>query len=82
MMNRNEHSVMDVCKQLVMRMSGSGDDLSENSFVHLTAWLCWRVEDGWQEGRTSMILVDTAIRDMARAVAYKAAVECTLMVGP
>jgi hypothetical protein len=73
-MNRHDHSVLEVCGTLIGWLSGSGDSISFDSVCHLCAWLCWRVEAGWEPGPLEMVLVDDGVREMARRVAYKAGV--------
>lgn len=81
-MKRHQHNVMDVCRELIMDMTGTGDGMSVDSFLHYTAWLCWRVEEGWIDGIARMVGIDEAVRFMARTVALKAAQEAVEKATP
>ena len=68
---KHQHSVLETVQELIKFLSGTSDSLSFDSALHLSAWLGWRVEEGWTSGPTDLALIDNYVRELARLVAYQ-----------
>ena len=63
--DRHKHAVMRVTMDLHCDLTGTGDPYVNNA--EAARWLRWRLNEGWQEMRTSSLgALDGRVRDFAR----------------